>query len=54
MSYYGHTSIVQEIKARAPRFSLAEFFHKHRSSNVDAHCMARSSISLYVSRHVWF
>ncbi|TVU21984.1 hypothetical protein EJB05_31656, partial [Eragrostis curvula] len=45
MGNYGH--IVQEIKARRGSFTIVEFVHEHRDSNVDAHVLARS-------RHVWY
>ena len=50
-SQYGH--IVKEIRARAAGFVAAEFVYENRSSNIDAHSLARSSISVPVGRHLW-
>jgi hypothetical protein len=52
MGRYGH--IVQEIKARAVKFQQVDFVHESRRANVDAHGLARSSLSLPLGRHVWF
>jgi hypothetical protein len=49
---YGH--IVRELKARKTDFQMVQFVHEGRSSNIDAHYLARSSIYLEVGRHVWF
>jgi hypothetical protein len=46
----GH--IVRELKARKTDFQMVQFVHEGRSSNIDAHCLARSSIYLEVGRHV--
>jgi len=51
MGLYGH--IVMEIKAGAARFVNAQFIHESRSSNGDAHRLARSSIYEAVGRYVW-
>jgi len=45
--------IVKEVKARARNFNFVEFVHENRSSNVDAHNLARSLISFVPGRHVW-
>ena len=52
MCTYGH--IITETKARAASFLGVEFVHEGRSTNIDAHCLARSSVSAPVGRHVWF
>jgi ribonuclease HI len=52
MGSYGH--IVHEIKARAATFQRVDFVFEKRMSNLDAHCVARSSIYLQLGRHVWF
>jgi hypothetical protein len=49
---YGH--IVQEIQARAGEFAMTQFVHEGRTSNGDAHRLARGSISRDVGRHVCF
>jgi hypothetical protein len=49
---YSH--IVRELKARKTDFQVVQFVHEGRSSNIDAHWLARSSIYLEVGRHVWF
>jgi hypothetical protein len=46
--------IVREIKARKSSFQHVEFVHESRSSNVDAHRLAKSSVYLALGRHVWF
>jgi hypothetical protein len=48
---YGH--ILQEVNARVLDFQNVQFVHEGRSSNVDAHCLARSSTYLDIGRHVW-
>ena len=47
-------SIVLEIKTRTKSFTRVEFVHEGRHSNVDAHCLTRSSVNFLVGRHVWF
>uniref|UniRef100_A0A0D9V854 RNase H type-1 domain-containing protein n=1 Tax=Leersia perrieri TaxID=77586 RepID=A0A0D9V854_9ORYZ len=51
MGAYGH--VVKEIKARANDFQDVQFVYKSRKSNVDAHILARGSVSLETGRHVW-
>jgi hypothetical protein len=52
MRLYGH--IVREIKEGSASLTSAEVIHDRRSSNVDAHMLAKSSIYNFVGRHVWF
>jgi hypothetical protein len=52
MGLYG--PIVKEIKTTKATFLHVEFVHERRSSNVDAHRLARSFVSLSLGRHVWF
>jgi hypothetical protein len=49
---YGH--IITELKARSADFQKIEFVHEGRSTNVDAHTLARGSISREIGRYVWF
>lgn len=49
-----HGPIIQEIKTRKAGFTRVEFVHEGRSSNCDAHCLARSCVNFVVGRHVWF
>jgi hypothetical protein len=49
---YGH--IVMELKARATEFQEVQFVLEGRSSNGDAHGLARGSVSRDLGRHVWF
>jgi hypothetical protein len=35
-------------------FTRVEFVHEGRRSNIDAHCLARSSVNFSVGRYVWF
>jgi hypothetical protein len=44
--------IVKEIKTTKATFPHVEFVHEGRSSNADAHRLARSSVSLSLGRHV--
>ena len=52
MGPYGQ--IVREIKARTRYFSEVQFAHEGRTTNIDAHNLARSSRLLELGRHVWF
>jgi ribonuclease HI len=49
---YGH--IVREIKASVDDFQQVRFVHERRTANIDAHTLARGSVSRDVGRHVWF
>jgi hypothetical protein len=49
---YGH--IIMEPKARSANFQTIEFVHEGRSANVDAHTLARGSISREIGRYMWF
>jgi hypothetical protein len=51
MGPYGQ--VVKEVKTRAHDFNFVDFAHQNRSSNVDAHNLARSLISFVLGRHVW-
>jgi hypothetical protein len=44
---------VKEVKVKARDFNFVDFAHQNRSSNVDAHNLARSLISFVLGRHVW-
>jgi hypothetical protein len=46
------SSVTRENKSRASDFAEVAFVHERRSSNVEAHSLARSSISRDVGRHV--
>ena len=52
MGSYGQ--IVREIKARTADSREVQFAHEGRTTNVDAHNLARSSLFLDIGRHVWF
>jgi hypothetical protein len=41
-----HGQIIQEIRSSSRAFELCEFVHEGRSSNIDAHNLARSTLSL--------
>jgi hypothetical protein len=45
-------TIIQEVKSRAEGFTSSSFVHELRSSNMEAHVLARSSVSRAPSRHV--
>ena len=47
-------AVIRDIQARRSSFTKVEFVHESRSSNVDAHVLARSSVLLDVGRHVWY
>jgi hypothetical protein len=49
-----HGPIIQEIKSRKDGFTTVEFVHEGRSSNFDAHCIARTYVNFLVGRYVWF
>jgi ribonuclease HI len=46
--------IVWEINSWIGSFTKVEFIHEGRRSNVDAHCLARSSVNFLVGIYVWF
>jgi hypothetical protein len=50
MGPYGQ--VVKEMKARARDLNFVDFAQENRSSNVDAHNLARSLISFVPGRHV--
>jgi ribonuclease HI len=52
MGLYGH--IVREIKEGLSSLTSAEVIHDSRSSNADAHMLAKCSVYDSVGRHVWF
>jgi ribonuclease HI len=47
------SSVTREIKSRASDFAEVAFVHERRSSNVEAHSLACSSISRDAGPHVW-
>jgi ribonuclease HI len=49
---YGH--IIMELKAWSADFETIQFVHEGRSANINAHTLARGSISQELGRHVWF
>ena len=49
-----YRKIVREIKARVTNFREVQFVHEGRMTNMDAHNLARSSLTLDSGRHVWF
>jgi hypothetical protein len=46
--------VIQEIKARSVDLGQVVFVHEYRTSNTDAHRIARSSLYKGEGRHVWF
>jgi hypothetical protein len=46
-------AIIKEIIARASNFSSCIFSHEYRISNVEAHNLAKYTLSLGFARHVW-
>ena len=51
-STYG--AVIKEIKGMARGFQTIDFVHESRSSNIDAHVLAKSSLFDAIGRHVWF
>jgi hypothetical protein len=49
---YGY--IVMELQARSLEFQKIEFVHEGWAANVDAHTLARGSVTRCLDRHVWF
>ena len=54
MGFGRYGPIVLEIKTQTKSFTRVEFVHEGRRSNIDAHCLAESSVNFLVGRHVWF
>jgi hypothetical protein len=52
MGRYG--VIILEIKSRMENFSKIDFDFEGRSSNIDAHLLARSSVNLPAARRLVF
>jgi ribonuclease HI len=53
-NYMGHfSSIMKEVKSRVASFAHVSFVHERRSSNTEAHGLARSSTSRDFGRHIW-
>ena len=46
--------IVMEIQEESKSLESVEFIHERRSTNIDAHRIARSSLYEDEGRHVWF
>ena len=46
-------AIVQEIRAYAKSFVSCNFVHEFRSSNFEAHNLARYALGRGLGRHVW-
>jgi hypothetical protein len=46
-------AVVSEIKGRASNFLGSEFVYEGRSSNFEAHDLARQGLSLEGGRHMW-
>jgi hypothetical protein len=47
------SNVLREIKASAKQRDGVSFHHEGRSSNGEAHCLARLATTLSVGRHVW-
>ena len=46
-------AIVEEIKTRATTFISCSFTHEYRTSNTEAHNLAKHALSLGFGRHTW-
>ena len=46
-------AIIHEITERKGSFQLCNFVHEFRSSNVEAHNLAKHVLRLGIGRHVW-
>ena len=49
----GYGAIIHEIVRRSNDFEICKFSHEFRSSNFEAHNLAKHALSLGVGRHVW-
>ena len=47
------SAILHEIKMRKADFASVEYVHERRTSNMEAHGLARSSAYRDFGRHVW-
>jgi ribonuclease HI len=47
------SSVIREIRSREEDFEALSFVHERRTSNMEAHSLARSSIYRDFGRHVW-
>jgi hypothetical protein len=48
-----YSMIVDEIKQTKTLFSSVSFHHEGRSTNGEAHRLARSAVSLAIGRQLW-
>jgi hypothetical protein len=46
-------SIISEIRSRAATLSSCSFIHEGKTSNFEAHNLARHALSFEAGRHVW-
>ena len=46
-------SVIREIELQASSFISCNVVHQSRSSNYDAHNLAKHALTLNVDRHVW-
>ena len=49
----GYGAILHEIKDRSRNFFCCNIVHEFRSSNFEAHTLARHALGLGFGRHVW-
>jgi hypothetical protein len=47
------SSVISEIKSRSLHFNAISFVHEGRSSNMEAHGLARATVNHDVGRHIW-
>ena len=52
-SLAGHAAIIHEIIDRSRSFTACNIVHEYRSSNFEAHTLARHAFRLSFGRHVW-
>jgi hypothetical protein len=48
-----HATIIKEIRARVDGLNSCNFIYESRNSNVDADSLAKYSLNLAPSRHIW-
>ena len=49
----GYGAIIHEILKYSTSFTTCNFVHEFRSSNVEAHNLAKHALKLGLGRHVW-
>ena len=48
-----HAHIIREIKQMESEFQSCSFIFERRTTNIEAHSLAKYALSLSIGRHVW-